>query len=73
MTIIVKTTLTVMTKSNGCFDYNSQNSFDLANILLSRGMGDGDRKLNDLMKLLLDELQARERAAASNLASGKAL
>ena len=40
-------------------------------LLLSRGMGDGDRKLNDLMKLLLGELQARERAAASNLASGK--
>ena len=27
-------------------------------LLLSRGMGDGDRKLNDLMKLLLGELQA---------------
>ena len=40
-------------------------------LLLSRGMGDGDRKLTDLMKLLLSELQARERAAASNLASGK--
>ena len=40
-------------------------------LLLSRGMGDGDRKLDDLMKLLLSELQARERASASNLASGK--
>ena len=40
-------------------------------LLLSREMGDGDRKLDDLMKLLLGELQARERAAASNLASRK--
>lgn len=40
-------------------------------LLLSRGMGDGDRKLDDLLKLLLGELQARERAAASNLASSK--
>ena len=40
-------------------------------LLLSRGMGGGDRKLDDLMKLLLDELQARERATASTLASGK--
>ena len=40
-------------------------------LLLSRGMGDGDRKLDDLMKLLLGELQARERVSASNLASGK--
>ena len=27
-------------------------------LLLSRGMGDGDRKLDDMMKLLLGELQA---------------
>ncbi len=40
-------------------------------LFLSRGMGDGDRNLDDMMKLLLGELQARERAAASNLASGK--
>ena len=40
-------------------------------LLLSRGMGGGDKKLDDLMKLLLDELQARERATASTLASGK--
>ena len=40
-------------------------------LLLSRKMGDGDRKLDDMMKLLLGELQARERAAASNVAPGK--
>ena len=40
-------------------------------LLLSHGMGDGNRKFDDLMRLLLDELQARERATASILATGK--
>ena len=40
-------------------------------LVISREMGDGDRKLDALMKMLLDELQARERAAAIDVASGK--
>ena len=34
-------------------------------LIVSRMIRDGDRKLDDLMKMLLDELQARERSAAS--------
>ena len=37
-------------------------------LVVSREMGDGERKLEDLMKILLSELQARERAAASDTA-----
>ena len=33
-------------------------------LIISRAIGDGDRKLDGLMKLLLDELQARERSVA---------
>lgn len=35
-------------------------------LVVSREMGDGERKLENLMKILLSELQARERAAASD-------
>ena len=41
-------------------------------LVVSREMGDGERKLEDLMKILLSELQARERAAARDtLARGE--
>ena len=40
-------------------------------LIVSRMIGDGDRKLDDLMKMLLDELQARERSAASDITLGK--
>ena len=40
-------------------------------LIVSRMLGDGDRKLDDLMKMLLDELQARERSAASDITLGK--
>ena len=35
-------------------------------LVVSRKMGDGERKLEDLMKILLSELQAQKRAAASD-------
>ena len=37
-------------------------------LVISRELGDGERKLEDLMKNLLSELQAQERAAASDTA-----
>ena len=40
-------------------------------LIISRKIGDGDRKLDDLMAILLDEVQARERAAASDVSPVK--
>ncbi len=40
-------------------------------LIISRKIGDGDRKLDELMKVLLDEVQARERATAGDTASAK--
>lgn len=36
-------------------------------LIISRKIGDKDREFDEMMKVLLDELQARERAAASDL------
>ena len=41
-------------------------------LIISRAIGDGDRKLDGLMKLLLDELQARERSVAGEFTPVKA-
>ena len=41
-------------------------------LIISRAIGDGDRKLDGMMKLLLDELQARERSVAGEFTPVKA-
>ena len=40
-------------------------------LIISREIGDGDRKLDHLMKILLSELRARERATVSDIPSVK--
>lgn len=40
-------------------------------LVISRQIGDEDRSLDDLMKIFLEELEARERAVAGELAGTK--